>query len=330
MFAKVSATAVRFSTTRILKDCGPDLASSPSNADANGYAQGRPAPSRLVEFVQALEHAGIHFVGHPVRDQEAPVYGRWWVTAKGGGRLLLVERNAAKAIFESLGVRDPSQVLGAWKRAGVLHLEGEVRAEFYTRRTYPAGREFLALRWPAIDQYLAAVAPNRLKVKYREPSAQQAERRIVGLVLLHLTPGLGILETSNGNAREVKKWVSARGTFQKHGGSVEVFPRKRKTPEDVDCYILFMLRDDRGTFLAFAAPEAKIPPGQLVRLHTPAGAKLRGRIFYLMPIRTSAAIIPLDSVRLIAIREEDFGPQLRLTLVGTPTPNLTVIFDVRF
>jgi len=95
------------------------------------------------------------------------------------------------------------------------------------------------------------------------------------------------------------------------------------------CYVLFVLRDNRGTFLAFAAPDAKIPPGQIVRLSTPAGRKLKGRIFYLVPIRATAALVPMNSVTLIAIREEDFGPQLSLTIVGTPSPNLTVIFNVR-
>ena len=95
------------------------------------------------------------------------------------------------------------------------------------------------------------------------------------------------------------------------------------------CYVLFVLRESRGTFLAFAAPDAKLPPGQLVRLHTPAGAKLRGRIFYLVPMRTTAAFVPMDSVMLVAVRADDFGPQLSLTIVGTPSPNLTVIFNVR-
>lgn len=95
------------------------------------------------------------------------------------------------------------------------------------------------------------------------------------------------------------------------------------------CYVLFVLRDGNGTFLAFAAPDTKIPPGQLVRLHTPAGAKLRGRIFYLVPMRTTAAVVPMDSLMLVAVRADDFGPQLSLTIVGTPAPNLTVIFSVR-
>jgi len=95
------------------------------------------------------------------------------------------------------------------------------------------------------------------------------------------------------------------------------------------CYVLFVLRDTQGTFLAFAPREARIPPGQLVRLTTPAGAKLRGRIFYLVPIVTTVTIVPVNTVTLIATRVEDFGPRLSLTIIGTPNPNLTVIFSVR-
>ena len=95
------------------------------------------------------------------------------------------------------------------------------------------------------------------------------------------------------------------------------------------CYVLIVLRDSRGTFLGFAAPEAKIPPGQIVRLSTPAGAKVKGRIFYLVPIQTTAVIVPMNSVTLVAVRADDFGPKLSITLIGTPVPNLTVVFNVR-
>lgn len=95
------------------------------------------------------------------------------------------------------------------------------------------------------------------------------------------------------------------------------------------CYALFVLRDNRGTFLVFASPEAKIPPGQLVRLTTPAGAKLRGHIFYLVPIAPTVAIVPVGTITSITIRSEDEGPRLSLTIIGTPSPNLTVIFTVR-
>lgn len=96
------------------------------------------------------------------------------------------------------------------------------------------------------------------------------------------------------------------------------------------CYLLHVLRDSRGTFLAFVAPEAKIPPGQIVRLSTPAGAKVKGRIFYLVPIRASAALVPTNSVTLTAARVEDLGSKVSVTLTGTPVPNVRVIFSVRF
>jgi len=95
------------------------------------------------------------------------------------------------------------------------------------------------------------------------------------------------------------------------------------------CYALFVLRDNRGTFLAFASPEAQIPPGQLVRLTTPAGAKLRGHLFYLVPIVTTVAIVPVGTVTNVTVRSEDEGPRLSLTIISTPSPNLTVIFTVR-
>ena len=59
------------------------------------------------------------------------------------------------------------------------------------------------------------------------------------------------------------------------------------------CYVLSVLRDDRRTFLAFVPPDAHIPPGQLVRLNTPAGPKLKGRMF-LVPIQTAVGAICRD------------------------------------
>lgn len=95
------------------------------------------------------------------------------------------------------------------------------------------------------------------------------------------------------------------------------------------CYVVYVIRDARGTFLAFADPTARIPPGQIVRLSTPAGAKVKGRIFYLVPIRPNVAIVPLNSIALVGFRTEDFGPRLSLTIVGVPAPNVVVVFSVR-
>ncbi len=94
------------------------------------------------------------------------------------------------------------------------------------------------------------------------------------------------------------------------------------------CYLISVLRDTRGTFLAFAPADSHIPPGQLVRLNTPAGPKLRGRLF-LVPIHPYAAIVPVNTVTLVATQIEDSGPHLSITVVGTPVPNLVVIFNVQ-
>lgn len=95
------------------------------------------------------------------------------------------------------------------------------------------------------------------------------------------------------------------------------------------CFTLAVLRNAQGTFLAFAEPGIRIPPGQLVRLSTPAGAKLKGRIFFLVPIQTTAVLVPVNTVTLVPVRVEDVGPRVSITIISTPTPNLTVIFNTQ-
>lgn len=96
------------------------------------------------------------------------------------------------------------------------------------------------------------------------------------------------------------------------------------------CYTLFVLQEATGTFLAFGPPgPPMIPPGQLVRLSTPAGVKVRGRIFYLVPIQTTAVLVPVNTITVVGARVEDFGPRLNIILVGVPAPNVVVIFNVR-
>ncbi len=95
------------------------------------------------------------------------------------------------------------------------------------------------------------------------------------------------------------------------------------------CYVVYVLRDNRGTFLAFAPRDARIPPGQLVRLNTPAGAKLRGRIFYLVPVSTTTTVLPVNSMTLVSFRTADIGPTLTFTLTSPSLPNVSVTFQVR-
>ena len=44
-----------------------------------------------------------------------------------------------------------------------------------------------------------------------------------------------------------------------------------------------------------------VPPGQIVRMGTPAGAKLKGRLFYLVPVNAPVTIIPVDTIRYISV-----------------------------
>jgi hypothetical protein len=93
------------------------------------------------------------------------------------------------------------------------------------------------------------------------------------------------------------------------------------------CYVLSVLRNSGGTFLAFVPPGSRIPPGQLVRLRTPAGPKLKGRLF-LVPLRTPVVLVPVDTVMLVATRVVDYGSRLAIVLLGTAAPGLTVVFNV--
>ncbi len=95
------------------------------------------------------------------------------------------------------------------------------------------------------------------------------------------------------------------------------------------CYTLYVIRDARGTFLAFADPAVSIPPGQIVRLSTPAGAKAKAKIIYLVPIQTTVVLVSVNTITPVAVRVEDFGPQVAFVLTSVSAPNVTLVFQVR-
>ncbi len=79
------------------------------------------------------------------------------------------------------------------------------------------------------------------------------------------------------------------------------------------CYTFYVLRTTAGAFLAFGPPgPAMIPPGQIVRLSTPAGAKHKGRLFYLVPISIPVTVIRVDEIRYVPV-------------VVTPQPGRVVV-----
>lgn len=119
------------------------------------------------------------------------------------------------------------------------------------------------------------------------------------------------------------------------------------------CYVLAVLRDSRGTFLAFVHPSAKMPT-RVVRLDSDRGRKISAQIIYLVPIQaTGLAVvtIPVNTIRLVQAREtrkhddddddedddddddrdrKQGSEQVVLVITGVPIPNLTVTFVIRF
>src|SRR4030065_1424336 len=65
------------------------------------------------------------------------------------------------------------------------------------------------------------------------------------------------------------------------------------------CYTLFVMRDTKKTYLALGPKDAKLAVGQILRLDTPAGAKLGKRMLYRIPIQAGADIGPANSVRIV-------------------------------
>ncbi len=69
------------------------------------------------------------------------------------------------------------------------------------------------------------------------------------------------------------------------------------------CYTFYLLRNSAGSFLGFGPPgPPMIPPGQIVRLNTPAGAKMNGRLFYTVPLPRPITTIPIGSMRFADVR----------------------------
>lgn len=69
------------------------------------------------------------------------------------------------------------------------------------------------------------------------------------------------------------------------------------------CYTFYLMRTSAGSFLGFGPPgPPMIPPGQIVRLGTPAGAKVHGRLFYMVPLPRPATLIPVDHIRPVDVR----------------------------
>jgi hypothetical protein len=68
------------------------------------------------------------------------------------------------------------------------------------------------------------------------------------------------------------------------------------------CYTFYLLRTGGGLFLAFGPPgPPMIPPGQIVRMGTPAGKKMKGRLFYLVPVSAPVTIIQVETMVFVPV-----------------------------
>ena len=115
------------------------------------------------------------------------------------------------------------------------------------------------------------------------------------------------------------------------------------------CYVLAVFRNNHGTFLAFLNPSVERSRGQ-IRLNSEDGQRVSTKVIYLVPIGAagiSAAVIPVNTVQLVGIHEEDrheeegennegqYGnggqgnDKVVLVVTGIPIPNLAVTFIVR-
>lgn len=95
------------------------------------------------------------------------------------------------------------------------------------------------------------------------------------------------------------------------------------------CYTLFVMRDARRTYLAFAARDAKLGVGQTLRMDSTAGAALVKKVRYRIAIKPSGELVPVGSIRVVGARVEDYGTRVVVTLLGTPVENVSVMFSVR-
>jgi hypothetical protein len=93
------------------------------------------------------------------------------------------------------------------------------------------------------------------------------------------------------------------------------------------CYLIAVMRDSRGMFLAFAPEDTRIKPG-LVRLDTLDGRALKARLI-VVPIAMYKILAPVNTLALVSTEIEDAGMHFSIKVVDTPVANLVVTFDVQ-
>jgi hypothetical protein len=94
------------------------------------------------------------------------------------------------------------------------------------------------------------------------------------------------------------------------------------------CYLLAVMHDSRGMFLAFAPDDTHLAPGRLVRLDTETGPRLKSRLL-LVPIHTYSLLAPVNTLALVATEIDDTGMHFSIKVTDTPVADLVVVLDVQ-
>jgi hypothetical protein len=92
------------------------------------------------------------------------------------------------------------------------------------------------------------------------------------------------------------------------------------------CYTFYVMRTSNQSFLGFGPPgPPMIPPGQLVRMNTPAGAKTKGRLFYVVPLSRPVTSVPVGTIQYVPVVVVPQPNQIviRVPVTGSPSAGST-------
>lgn len=96
------------------------------------------------------------------------------------------------------------------------------------------------------------------------------------------------------------------------------------------CYNFYLLRTDAGGFLGFGPPgPPMIAPGQSVLLNSPAGAQVRNRLMYLIPLPVALTAIPMNSMRSIAVQISGGAGRVVVSIQGASERPIELAFSQR-
>jgi hypothetical protein len=95
------------------------------------------------------------------------------------------------------------------------------------------------------------------------------------------------------------------------------------------CFVVSVIRERHRTFLAFLRPGVVVPAGRFVALDSRAGLVLRQRAVYLVPIITTAVLVPANTIAIVPVEVEDFDSSVVIIPLEATSPQVRVVFNIR-